>query len=239
MTDLISEEARAARHRALADPSRLALLRVLEAAEAPLDIRALAEAVSLHVNTVRWHLGILIEAALVTEVRESSGARGRPRHGYRFVPGVLNEHPGGFRLLADVLAEVLSRGGDPATIAEVGRERGRTLVAKEDFAGVVPTEGAKQAVATVVRLLELFGFQPQLRRERGGQRVDMRPCPFGDTAAKYTDVVCPLHLGLMRGMLDRFDTTVEATELEPFVSPGLCVAHLAVRPRVRTQRRTK
>jgi predicted ArsR family transcriptional regulator len=239
VTDLSTEETRAARHRALADSSRLALLRVLEAAEAPLDIHALAEAVGLHANTVRWHLGILIDADLVTEVRESTGARGRPRHGYRFVPGVRDEHPGGFRLLADVLAEVLSRGADPATIEAVGRERGRALVGEENFAGASPTEATRQAVATVVRLLELFGFQPRVRRERGGHRVDMRPCPFGETAVKYTDVVCPLHLGLMRGVLDRFDTTIEATGLEAFVKPDLCVAHLARRPITRVTKRTK
>lgn len=226
MAEPVSESVTAARHRALADPSRLALLHVLEFADAPLDIKALAEEVGLHVNTVRWHLGILIEAALVAEVRESSGARGRPRHGYRIVAGALDEHPGGFRLLAEALAEVVTRGGGPATVEEVGRERGRALV------DALPTAAAspKQAVAAVVRLLELFGFQPRLKRERGGQRIDMRPCPFGELPAKYTAVVCPLHLGLMRGVLDRYETAVEATALEPFVRADLCVAHLAARP---------
>jgi predicted ArsR family transcriptional regulator len=186
-------------------------------------VHALAEEVGLHVNTVRWHLGILADAALVAEARESSGARGRPRHGYRVVAGALDDRPGGFRLLADVLAEVLARGGGPAAIEAVGEERGRALVAGDE--GATPAD----AIAAVLRLLSEFGFRPQLRRTRQGQRVDMRPCPFGDTARSYSSVVCPLHLGLMRGALEQLGSRVEATALEPFVEPNLCVARLARR----------
>jgi predicted ArsR family transcriptional regulator len=174
------------------------------------------------VNTVRWHLGVLVDAALVGEARSGSGARGRPRHAYRLVPGALDDHPGGFRLLADVLAEVIERGGGPAALEEVGRERGRELAGE-------PPEGREQAVAAVVRLLQQFGFQPRLRRTGGRRRIDMRPCPFGDTAWKHSAVVCPLHLGLMRGVLDRAGGSVEATGLEPFAQPNLCIAHLDVR----------
>jgi predicted ArsR family transcriptional regulator len=219
----VSGSVEGARHRALADPSRLAILRILEGADGPLDVQALADAVGLHANTVRWHLGILAEAALVAEARVGSGARGRPRHAYRLVPGALDDHPGGFRLLADVLAEVIARGGDPAAIEEVGRERGREL------AGETAPGSRERAVAAVVRLLEQFGFQPRMRRTAAGRRIDMRPCPFGDTAWKHSAVVCPLHLGLMRGVLEGAGDVVEATGLEPFAQPNLCVAHLAVR----------
>jgi predicted ArsR family transcriptional regulator len=82
-----------------------------------------------------------------------------------------------------------------------------------------------------MRLLEVFGFQPELKRERGGQRIDMRPCPFGDNAVSHSEIVCPLHLGLMQGALETLDAPVEATGLEPFVRPDLCSAHL--RPRTR------
>jgi predicted ArsR family transcriptional regulator len=228
------ESVESTRHRALSDSSRLAILRVLEGAETPIDVRTLAAQVGLHINTVRWHLGILAEAGLVTEARESSGARGRPRHGYRIVAGALDDHPGGFRLLADVFAEVLARGGGAATIEAVGRERGGTLIA--DHADTTSPTSAS-AVAAIMRLLEQFGFQPHLRRARQGQRIDMRPCPFGDTAVNYSAVVCPLHLGLMRGALARLGNPLEATALEPFVKADLCVAHLA--PAKHTRRTTK
>jgi len=41
--------------------------------------------------------------------------------------------------------------------------------------------------------------------------------------------VCPLHLGLIQGVLETLDAPVEASALEPFVRPDLCLAHL--RPR--------
>jgi predicted ArsR family transcriptional regulator len=56
----------------------------------------------------------------------------------------------------------------------------------------------------------------------------MRPCPFGELAADHRSVVCPVHLGLMRGALDALGAPVEAASLEPFVRPDLCVAHLTV-----------
>jgi predicted ArsR family transcriptional regulator len=223
MTEPPVESVETARHRALADPSRLAILRFLEAADAPLGVEALADQVGLHANTVRWHLGILVDAGLVTEASVSSGERGRPRFGYRIVPGALDQHPGGFRLLAELLAEVVARGGGAATIEAVSRERGAALIEQAHDDG----RSDPSAVRAVMGLLEQFGFQPRLRRTRAGQRIDMRPCPFGDTARTYRDIVCPLHLGLIRGAFASLESATDASSLEPFVKPDLCVAHLA------------
>jgi predicted ArsR family transcriptional regulator len=219
----------AARHRALADKSRLAILRVLQGADAPLDVPAIAGRIGLHENTVRWHLGVLLEAGLVSEERLASTGRGRPPHVYRLVEGALADQPGGYRLLAEVLVSSLEgRRRASELVEEAGYARGRSLVAS-------PADGrrlsAKEAIDEVVRLLAMFGFQPELKRERGGQRIDMTPCPFGETAVGHAAIVCPIHLGLMRGVLDTLDAPVEATSLEPFVRPGLCLAHL--RPRER------
>lgn len=222
MTDAHPEQ-QAGRHRALSDKSRLALLRVLEASDEPLAAHTLAERVGLHVNTVRWHLGILVDAALVTQERTHPGGRGRPRHVYRLVHGALFDRPGGFRLLAEILVDALA-GGDRAELAEqAGRVRGRTLVPPRSDG---TPASSKEAIAEVVRLLEAFGFQPRLQREPGGRRIAMRPCPFGETAVRHASIVCPVHLGLMRGALDALGAPVEAVALEPFVRSDLCVAHL-------------
>jgi predicted ArsR family transcriptional regulator len=216
-------EQQAGRHRALSDKSRLALLRVLEASDQPLGAHTLAERVGLHVNTVRWHLRILLDAALVSEEQIRPGGRGRPRHVYRLVQGALHDHPGGFRLLAEILVDALAR-GDRAKLAEqAGRVRGRMLVRPRSSG---KPANSKEAIAEVVRLLEVFGFQPRLQREPGGRRIAMRPCPFGETAVRHAAIVCPVHLGLMRGALDVLGAPVEAAALEPFVRSDLCVAHL-------------
>ena len=39
-------------------------------------------------------------------------------------------------------------------------------------------------------------------------------------------VICPLHLGLIRGAPAELGTGVEADWLEPFAEPGACVGHL-------------
>jgi predicted ArsR family transcriptional regulator len=226
----------AARHRALSDKSRLAILRVLEGATAPLDVPVLARRVGLHENTVRWHLGILAEAGLVADERLPSAGRGRPPHAYRIVKGALADQPGGYRLLAEVLvASLAGQRGAGELVEEAGRRRGRSLVAPPADGSDVP---AKEAIGEVVRLLEVFGFQPELRRERGGQRIDMKPCPFGETAETHSSIVCPLHLGLNQGVLETLDAPVEASALEPFVRPDLCLAHLRPRQKERVPARS-
>jgi predicted ArsR family transcriptional regulator len=225
MPRAVSVDQATARHRALGDTTRLALLGVLESSAEPLDAHVLAARVGLHVNTVRWHLGILVEAGLVLEETAGSGARGRPRHGYRLADDALTREPGGYRLLAEVLVDVLARpeqdlGG---TLEEAGRVRGRALV-RPRF-GDDPGASADEALAWVVRLLERFGFRPRLEHTKGGERIAMRPCPFGEMATRNASIICPVHLGLMRGALEALRAPIEATLLEPFAKPDLCIAH--------------
>ena len=75
-------------------------------------------------------------------------------------------------------------------------------------------------------LLEEFGFDPRLEADESGHTVLMQHCPFGEVADHYRKIVCSVHLGLMQGALDELGAHVEASELEPFVRPGVCAAHL-------------
>jgi hypothetical protein len=43
------------------------------------------------------------------------------------------------------------------------------------------------------------------------------------------EVVCGVHLGLMRGILRELGAPFDAISLEPFVEPALCLAHLGGR----------
>ena len=217
-----------ARHRALADGTRVLLLSVLQGSSELLDAHVLADRVGLHVNTVRWHLGVLVRAGLVVEERAGSGARGRPRHGYRIVEELSTAGLDRFGVLAEVLVDALAhRGPDVAgTLEAAGRARGRMLVRPRlgDDQGV----DAGEAIESIVRLLEGFGFQPRLDRTEDGGRISMRPCPFGELASRNSSIVCTVHLGLMRGTLEALEAPVEATALEPFAKPDLCVAHFRV-----------
>ena len=206
-------------HRALADPSRVRILRTLAEAGGPLDAHELAARVGLHPNTVRWHLGVLADAGFVSSSTEPRTRPGRPRVVFTATEDEA-EGREDYRLLAAILAGSLSGTETGAAAAErAGEAWGRFLVERpRPFARMSAADAADQ----VVRLLDEHGFEPE--RENGD--VLMHRCPFRDLAEQHGDVVCSVHLGLIRGALAEIGAPVTATRLEPFVEPGLCRARL-------------
>jgi predicted ArsR family transcriptional regulator len=213
-------------HRALSDPSRVRILEALREAEAPLDARELATRVRLHLNTVRAHLRILAEAGLVSARREERTRPGRPRLLYLAAAEPLDEGAlASYRLLAQILASSLAGSErDPSAPAEeAGRAWGAHLVRKPPpFTSI----SKQETIDEVVRLHEEYGFRPELRRAKSGQELVLKRCPFQEVATSYQAVICPLHLGLIRGALAELGTGIEADSLEPFAEPGACVGHL-------------
>lgn len=220
---------RAGVHRALASPVRARLLASLRAAAEPQDARALAAVVGLHLNTVRAHLAVLEDAGLVASQPELRDRPGRPRLVYRATGEAdpTDETPG-YRFLATVLAGYLSSAVPDAAGAAVraGTEWGHHLV---DRRAPFQTTEDEAAVRQLVGILDDLGFAPEVdARETGAPRVLLRRCPFLDVAKDHQDVVCSLHLGLMRGALTELGSDVVVRDLLPFVEPGLCVSHLEV-----------
>ncbi|HEU5404720.1 MAG TPA: helix-turn-helix domain-containing protein [Gaiellaceae bacterium] len=213
------------RYRALADPSRARILAEL-AEDGLLDTRELARRVGLHVNTVRVHLSVLTDAGLVETQTQPPRGRGRPRLAYRAV-GEPPDESGGrrYRLLAEILTTLVTRYGGEATeqLEEIGEAWGRHLV-ESPLPGDELSDA--EAVERLLALLDDIGFQPELGVGRR-RRIMMRPCPFLELARRHQEVVCPIHLGMMRGALGELGATTQATKLEPFVRDDLCVAHLA------------
>lgn len=218
-------------HRALASPVRRRLLERLRASEQPVDVFGLAEGSGLHVNTVRGHLSVLEEAHLVASEAEQRDRVGRPRLVYRPTrrgTEELTPSEGGYRFLAGVLASYLSASAAAprAAAEEAGTEWGRHLVE-----GPAPFQSfePREAIDRVVEMLDEFGFAPQLEvTDESAPKVLLHRCPFLDVAREHQDVVCSVHLGLMRGALDELGVQVEAGDLRPFVEPDLCVADLQV-----------
>jgi predicted ArsR family transcriptional regulator len=172
--------------------------------------------------------------------------RGRPQHRYRLAPAgseLLRERlpsppavvegraavegpaaaSAAYRDLARVLAEALGRLGGASTAelageiwgaALVGRRRGRTE--------------PRRAVRRLVALLDGAGFAPE-PTTRLDAPIRLRRCPFAPLARERGDVVCGVHLGMLRGALRAMAAPLEAAALEPFAGPDLCLVRLTPR----------
>jgi predicted ArsR family transcriptional regulator len=209
--------------------SRADVLDMLRAADGPLGVRDVAQRTGLHPNTARFHLEGLTEAGLAVRETEEREKPGRPRVGYR----ATVDGPAGrrrYRLLAEMLSSLIAGTmPQPGKAAEAaGREWGAYLTEQPP-----PYQklSAEDAIGKLTEVMEELGFSPQTEAGDGeGQyRLCLRQCPFREVAQHHEDVICSLHVGLMRGALDRMRAPLTADRLDPFVEPSLCVARLTER----------
>ncbi|WP_187776302.1 helix-turn-helix transcriptional regulator [Antrihabitans cavernicola] len=206
---------------------RRRLLKILRDADRPLDARTLSERTGQHVTTVRFHLEVLTKNSAVRPVQLAPQGRGRPSTGYSVV-----QRSAGYQELARVLADQL--GVDRTHRLDAAVTAGRAWAAKIDDSvqSVDTLDDAKRAVTTAQSQL---GFAPVPERtnadaENDGTPVSIRltACPLRALARTNPDVVCGVHLGLLREMLDRAGARGEINaSLHPFVEPDVCLARLA------------
>lgn len=220
-------------HKALSDPARLRLFDLIQDADHPLDIPGMAEAVGLHPNTVRSHLRRLELVGLVVSEIEARTTRGRPKVLFRPGPEAQDMAHGArsYKLLATMLAGFINAGlPDPEAGAEAaGRSWGAYLSAEFRPYPGDPVD-LPAAAGMVERMMDHLGFEPEVTQTEDGVDLLLHHCPFRDIASRYPQTVCSLHLGILKGALSDVKSGTEATALLPFVTPNLCVAHLAAKP---------
>lgn len=203
------------------------VLSALQDQSAPLTMADLSSATGLHPNTLREHLDALEGAGRVRRRDAAPSGPGRPRALYEAVP----PEPAGraeYAGLAAALAATIHRTSDdpPRDAAEAGDLWGRELAADHG----APTGGGEAAARhQVVGLLGEMGFAPEA--DRDSTTVRLTRCPLLDTARRYPDVVCAVHLGIVRGALDEYGADAAPAELLPFSEPGACRLHLAATAR--------
>nr|WP_268778025.1 helix-turn-helix domain-containing protein [Mycolicibacterium komanii] len=202
------------------------VLTALRAAGKPMTINEVAEQLSVHPNTARFHLEALAKRGRVETVKPSSAKPGRPPLMFRASAGMDPEGPRDYRTLAGVLADALARQRDPQRRAVAA---GRAWAQAEVGTEVIRDRGL--AVDRLTDLLAAMGFAPEKRS--AGAEIGLRNCPFLELAQSRRDVICPVHLGLMQGALSSWDASITVDALTPFAEPGLCIAHLTPRRRVR------
>jgi predicted ArsR family transcriptional regulator len=210
--------------------SRARVLAVLRAARAPLGVSEIATRVGLHANTARFHLDALVGQGLAERATEARDVPGRPRTLYTATVDAARTGRRSYRLLAEILSSYLAAQLErPADAAlEAGEAWGRFLIERP---GPFRKLDAAAATRQLVAALDEIGFAPEAVTTGRQREIWLHHCPFREAAEDYGDVVCSVHLGLMRGMLTELGAPVEAHRLEPFVEPNLCVARLTTPPR--------
>jgi predicted ArsR family transcriptional regulator len=192
----------------LAQPTRRRLFHLLSRLGGSASTADLAARLGLHPNGVRTHLGRLRDAGLVIQ-RRVPLPRGRPRDEWAIAPGAQpgGDPPHAYAALARWLARAIPP--TPARLREVeaaGREIG------EDLA-LGATTAPEQAIGDVLAAL---GFHPRIDLHPDG-RLSCRlgNCPYRDSVRENQDVVCTLHRGLTRGLLDQVAPSARLARFVP------------------------
>lgn len=224
------------------------MLRTVIAAGEPVTVAVLAEQLGQHPNTVREHLDALAVDGRVERIRSAPEGRGRPAWLYqaaqdgtdaaqdsgRALGGPLGTDGQEYVALAVALIDQVSTSSpNPIALARQAGERwGRSLAEDRVMTGDVisvtdlPGAGddADAAVATVVDMLRDLRFAP---RSAGDPKVmKLTTCPFLDAARRHPEVVCQIHLGIIRGALARLGADPDEADLQPFAEPGACLLNL-------------
>jgi predicted ArsR family transcriptional regulator len=191
----------------------------------PVTMTALSALTGLHPNTLREHLDALERAGLVRRHAAAPQGPGRPPSLYESVADADVAHAE-YAGLATVLASTIHRTSrDPQRVATMaGAQWGRELASSH---GLPERSGAVNARREVVAVLDEIGFAPV--PDRDSSVVRLTRCPLLDTARQFPDVVCAVHLGIVRGALEEYDADPEQAELFPFSEPGACRLHLGGR----------
>jgi predicted ArsR family transcriptional regulator len=201
-------------HASRLGPTRAEIFEHLQglATAAPLD--AIAEAVGIHQNTARFHLDALTSAGLVVRQIEHREVPGRPKVLFRAA-----------RISSDAsfqnLAHIMVRHFAGALEDRSERAVDAGLVWGEQVRSeLVAADPGKEPLDRLVDGMAWLGYEPQLVNDPEPV-LNLRPCPYAAIASDDPDVVCQLHLGLMRGILGSAQPW-EVVSVEPWSGPTTC-----------------
>jgi len=193
----------------LAQPTRGRLFSLLAELKRPAGTAELAERLDLHPNGVRLHLERLREAGLVTRTRAAQ-PRGRPRDAWSIAPEARpgGDPPHAYADLGRWLARAIApRPGRLRDVEATGREIGREIA---------PTDRQGGAAGALHATLIALGFQPRAERRTGGRLVFcLDNCPYRDAVRENQDVICTLHRGLTRGLIDVLEPSAKLADFVP------------------------
>ncbi|MCQ9162674.1 metalloregulator ArsR/SmtB family transcription factor [Arthrobacter sp. STN4] len=221
--------------------ARAAVLERLRSSAVPLTVDALAAETGQHPNTAREHLDALVAAGFATRTTAHRSGRGRPASLY--APAVPEQRPAGYAALAAALARhIASTSDDPAAAGDLaGRQwahvlSGRAGAGTAGSAGTAGTGAAstcrtvpgparrRRTRLNVAASLRDAGFGIQGNAD--ATDFTLTTCPIVAAARENPAVVCAVHLGLVKGLLEGSGVPEDGVELVPFAAPGICTLRL-------------
>lgn len=204
----------------------------------PTTLAALTRLSGRHENTVREHLEALTRMGLVSRHRAEPHGRGRPAWLYESTQAPAageSEYAALAATLASSIARISDDPGRDGAVA--GEEWGRRLARDRGAEPSSPDVARRR----VLDLLDDLGFAPDPIEPDGagptagpaagdgagdagpdGGDVRLRRCPLLEAAHRHPEVVCGVHLGIIRGALDEHGAGSDGVDLVPFAEPGAC-----------------
>jgi predicted ArsR family transcriptional regulator len=133
------------------------------------------------------------------------------------------------RLLADILAGLLTAPKQRARAQELAREWGAYLMGRS-----APRPGSRKPsgpnLAVVQEALAEAGFTPRFRRTGTPTiEISLRDCPFRDLLDEHRELVCAVHRGLLEGILSGARPPLAMTDFEPLADRSSTCRHVARR----------
>ncbi|ETZ99870.1 iclR helix-turn-helix domain protein [Mycobacterium kansasii 824] len=152
---------------------RRAVLRVLRASRVPMSIVAIADALEIHPNTVRFHLDALVADGQAQRVESGPRGPGRPPQMFSAVRQMDRGGARHYRLLAEILSNGLAAEPDSqAKALAAGRAWGQRLEAP------ATDSNAEKSIEHLVGVLDQLGFAPERRVSDGQHQLGLRHCRF-------------------------------------------------------------
>ena len=202
--------------------------------DGPCTVSSLAMRTGQHENTIREHLDALVDEDLATKYQVSEHLRGRPAWFYRTPDQSEQSRTGEYAGLASALAGAILRSSShPVDDAmEAGMTWAPELIRNSKVDAETLRSGATKKSATAIRrnvvwLLDQLGFAPAHNVDL--TRVKLTRCPLLDAARQHPNIICSVHLGIVRGALNEFGAdakSIDKVDLKPFSEPGACLLRM-------------
>lgn len=193
--------------------TRERILSLIEMRSEGLSLPQVAEFMGLHENTVRSHLDALLADGYVQRESAPAAGRGRPAWIWRAAAPT----PSPFAALANVLADQVALLSDNP--ARAGIEAGQRW-------GAMLPEAAREGDArgAVLDSLAALGFAPRLEADHS---VSLLSCPLLSAARENPQVICNVHLGIVRGILQSRGRDPAGSRILPFALEHGCRLELS------------